>query len=98
MSSKDNSFFIVQSVVKGGRKHIEITFDTLIFQKTEKPFDWYKHLRLDKSLASKIRRGVIIPPKWLRIKIADYFSVDTTAIWYSQEMILTDKYDKEDGT
>lgn len=89
-NSRDSPFFIAVSVVKSGRRHIEITFDTLIFQKRERPFDWYKSLELDKSLASKIRRGVIIPPRWLRIKIADYFSVDTNAIWYSQEMLLVD--------
>jgi hypothetical protein len=87
---QDSSFFITQSVEKGGRRHIEITFDTLIFQKRERPFDWYKVLGLDKSIGSKIKRGVIIPPRWLRIKIADYFSVDTSAIWYNQEMLLAD--------
>ena len=86
----DQPFFIAQSVVKGGRKHIQITFDTLIFQRKERPFDWYKKLDLDKSLGSKIRRGFIIPPRWLRIKIADYFGVDTSMIWYSAEMVLTD--------
>ncbi|KKN00294.1 hypothetical protein LCGC14_1139170 [marine sediment metagenome] len=89
-NSKDSPFFIREGVEKGGRRHIEITFDTLIFQRREKPFDWYKELELDKSLASKIRRGVIIPSKWLRIKIADYWNIDTSTIWFSEEMILVD--------
>ncbi len=94
---KGKPFFIAQSVEKGGRRHIEITFDTLIFQKREKPFDWYQDetLKLDKSIASKIRRGVIIPPRWLRIKISNYFDVDTSAIWYSQEMLLADREKNE---
>jgi len=91
MENSSKPFFIAQSVVKSGRKHIEITFDTLIFQKKERPFDWYKNLELDKSLGSKIRRGIILPPRWLRIKIADYFSVDTSAIWYSEEMLIADE-------
>ncbi len=86
----NNPSFLTHTVVKGGRRHIEISFDTLIFQRGERPFDWYKFLYLDKSVASKIKRGKIIPPKWLRIKIANYFSVDTSAIWFSQEMILAD--------
>lgn len=89
-NSEGKPFFVAQSVEKGGRKHIEISFDTLILQRREKPFDWYKHLDLDKSIASKIRRGVIIPPKWLRIKISNYFDVDTSAIWFAQEMLLAD--------
>lgn len=89
--SKSKNFFLAHSVEKGGRKHIEITFDTLILQKREKPFDWYKNLGLDKSIGSKVRRGVIIPPKWLRIQISDYFNVDTSAIWYAQEMLLADE-------
>jgi len=88
--------FLIHSVEKGGRRHIEITFDTLIFQRRERPFDWYKNLELDKSIASKIRRGIIIPPRWLRIKIADYFKVDTSTIWYSQEMLITDEGEKNE--
>ncbi len=89
-TSKDSPIFLNNTVDKGGREHIEITFDTLILQRREKPFDWYKNLDLDKSIASKIRRGIIIPPRWLRIKISDYFNVDSSTIWYSQEMLIID--------
>lgn len=88
--SQKQPIFLAETVVKGGRNHVRIAFDTLIFQKRERPFDWYKNLGLDKSQASKIRRGVIVPPRWLRIKIADYFKVDSSTIWFPFEMILAD--------
>lgn len=86
----ESNLFLAHTVEKRGKRHIEITFDTLILQKRERPFDWYKSLELDKSYSSKIRRGVIIPPRWLRTKIANYFGVDSTTIWFASEMILAD--------
>jgi len=75
-----------EGVVKGCYEPIEIRFQTLINSKCEAPFDWYKSLGLDKSNASRIRRGLIIPPQWLRIKIAHYFETDSSTIWKIQDM------------
>lgn len=86
-NSSDNSFFMEEGVENGGSKLIEIKFETLTNAKCKRPFDWYKDLELDKSYASKIRRGIIIPPKWLRIKIAQYFGVDSLTIWNYSEKI-----------
>ena len=81
--NQDNSFFIQKKVGKRGDTLIETRFDTLIKANCERPFDWYKDksLELDKSDASKIRRGIIIPPIWLQIKIAQYFKTDSATIW-----------------
>lgn len=73
-------------VEKGGYTPIEIRFETLINTHCEAPFDWYKDLQMDKSYASKIRRGLIIPPKWLRIKIAQYFKTDSATIWTTKDL------------
>ncbi len=87
----------IRGVVKSGYAPIEIRFQTLINASCEAPFDWYKDLGLDKSYASKIRRGLIIPPVWLRIKIAQYFKTDSSTIWriqdldYIKELIKTQK-------
>jgi len=83
--STDSSFFCPQGVEKSGKAPsympIQIRMETLINQKCDRPFDWYHELDLDKSYASKIRRGLLIPPKWLRIKIAQYFGTDSATIW-----------------
>lgn len=79
-NSQEN-FFCEDVVEKGGYRPIEQSFEDLILRNGERPFDWYKDLDLDKSYASKIRRGLIIPPLWLRRKIAKHFKTDSSAIW-----------------
>jgi hypothetical protein len=66
---------------------IEKRFETLLLERGLKWSDCYNSegLRLDKSYASKIRRGVITPPRWLKIKIAKFFGVDTSVIWGENE-------------
>lgn len=78
----------VQGVGKRGREYIEHCFDVLILKKLDKPFSWYqdKTISLDKSDASKIRRGLVIPPLWMRLKIAKYFEVDSTLIWRLEDL------------
>jgi len=65
---------------------IEIRFMALINAKCEAPYDWYKDLGIDRSDASKIRRGLLIPQEWLRIKIAHYFETDSSTIWKVQDL------------
>ena len=89
LSSNENNDGI--GVVKSGGRAIEIRFRALIERGCEAPFDWYKDLGLDKSYASKVRRGLIIPPGWLRIKIAQYFKTDSSTIWKIPEIISADK-------
>ena len=86
MTSKDPSIFLSKGVGKSGREYIENTFEILILKKCDKPFDWYKELDLDKSDASKIRRGLMIPPLWLRLKISAYFGIDSTALWRFEDL------------
>lgn len=87
-NSKDKPFFIGEAVGKRGREYIETAFDVLILKKGDRPFDWYQDpsISIDKSDASKIRRGLIIPPLWLRLKISAYFDVDSTTIWRFEDM------------
>jgi len=95
--NKDNSFFCIEEVEKGGYEPISIRFETLINAHCEAPFDWYKDLDLDKSYASKVRRGLIIPPKWMRIKIAQYFKVDSATIWTAQDLPYIKRIIKTQG-
>ena len=98
-NSTENDFFLHRAVGNGvivaSYKPIEIRFETLINANCEKPFDWYKYFDLNKSYASKIRRGLIIPPKWLRIKIAQYFKTDSATIWTNSDLPYIRKILKE---
>lgn len=86
-NSSDKSFFCHEAVDMGGRSAIEVRFETLIASHCDLPYTWYKELGIDKSLASKIRRGLIIPFREWRIKIANYFSVDSSTIWTAQDIL-----------
>lgn len=91
LDNKDNSsaspFFCSKVVGKGWRSPIEIRFQTLVETKRECPWDWYKALGIDKGDASKIRRGLVIPFEELRIKIANYFGVDSYTIWKAEDVL-----------
>ncbi len=94
-NSEGENFFLNKGVGKSGREYIENAFDILILKKCDKPFDWYKELDLDKSDASKIRRGLLIPPLWLRLRISAYFGIDSTAIWRIEDLLYIKKLIKE---
>ena len=91
--NSNNSFFNVEGVEKRGYDTIEKRFETLLLERGLKWSDCYNHesLGLDKSLASKIRRGLIIPHHPLRIKIATFFGVDSSVIWNIPSLIQADK-------
>jgi hypothetical protein len=74
--------------VDGGCKEpIEIRFETLTLKNKEKPYTWYKKMKYDKGFASKVRRGLLIPKKEDRIKIASYFQTDSGNIWMPEEIV-----------
>lgn len=86
--SENEASFLNDKVGKSGGEHIEKCFETLVLKKGDRPFDWYQSegISLDKSEASKIRRGLLIPPLWLRLKISKYFGCDSTMIWRIEDM------------
>jgi hypothetical protein len=75
-----------ERVYDGCKNPIEIIFETLFLQRGEKPYTWYKTLGYDKSFASLVRRGLLIPKYEDRIKISKYFKVDSSAIWRVKDM------------
>jgi len=85
-TSKNKTFFLIKGVDDSCKNPIEIIFDTLIYERGEKPYDWYKTLMYDKGFASKVRRGLLIPKLEDRIKIAKYFKTDSTAIWRIKDL------------
>jgi len=80
----------IDEVGMSGIAHIKITFDALInqdvFENNRDSTNWYKSLGIDKSDASKYRRGLMIPSHDLRLKISAYFKTDSTSIWKIQDM------------
>jgi len=78
---KDKPFFIAEGVGESWKEAIEIRFNALIEQRREKLWEWYQKIGLDKADASRIKRGLIIPNQAWKIKIAQYFGVDSTTIW-----------------
>ena len=85
--STDKVFFSPVAVGDSRVSPIGFRFETLIASHCELPYDWYKALGIDKSDASKIRRGLVIPFREWRIKIANYFGVDSTTIWTAHDII-----------
>jgi len=86
-NNTSQNFFLAEGVEKGIQKPIEHRFDVLLKERGIKWADAYNEIGLNKSYASKIRRGLIIPPLWMRIKIAQFFKVDTSVIWREPEII-----------
>jgi len=86
-NSTSKTFFSTEGVGNRGNNAIEIRFETLIASKCDLPWDWYKDLGIDKSDASKIRRGLLIPAREWRIRIANYFKVDSSTIWKARDIV-----------
>lgn len=38
-------------------------------------------MKSTKDFFSRVRRGLIIPPLFMRVRIADFFKVDSAVIW-----------------
>ncbi len=81
------NFFLEGGVGKGGRDSIEIRFKAVLEALREKWADVYNELGWDKSWASKVRRGLVIPPEWQRIQLAKRLKIDSTVIWKVQDII-----------
>lgn len=95
-NSKTQDFFLNIEVEAGCDAHIEDRFKTLIESRGETTYDWYKALDMDKAYASRIRRGIVIPPSWVRIRIARYFGVDSSVLWKASEIVSANKLKESD--
>ena len=85
--STNPNFFLREGVEKGCRG-IRERIDQRLNERVKKWADVYSDLRMDKARASRIRNGIIIPPQWLRIKIAERLEIDSSVIW---NLIFPDK-------
>ena len=76
----NKGFFSREGVGKGWRS-IRQRIDQRLNERGEKWSAIYNDLKLDKATASRIRNGIIIPPQWMRIRIAERLEIDSSIIW-----------------
>lgn len=77
---KDN-FFLVDGVENCCNPHLKVIFETLLLQKKIKQQELADSLGLDKAYISRMVNGLSIPPLRVRLKVAEFFGVDSVLIW-----------------
>ena len=68
------------------RNNIKTIFETLLLQKKCKQQDLADYLNVDKAYVSRMVHGLQIPPLRIRLKVAEFFLVDSCLIWRSGEV------------
>jgi hypothetical protein len=79
--NKDSDFFCVKGIENCCYPHLRNTFDVLLLQKKVKQQELADFLHLDKAYVSRMCNGLEIPPLRIRLKVAEFFSVDSVLIW-----------------
>jgi len=90
-NSPSEPFFCDEGVKKGLDSPTRHRFDAILNEHGWKWSDIYSDIQLSKCYASQIRNGHLIPPEWLRVKIATKLQVDTSVLWKVPELITADK-------
>jgi hypothetical protein len=80
-SQTTNDFFNVHGVENSCYAHLRTTFDVLLLQKKVKQQELANFLGLDKAYISRMCNGLTIPPLAIRLKVAQFFGVDSVLIW-----------------
>ena len=68
------------------RNDIKTIFETLLLQKKCKQQDLADYLNVDKAYVSRMVHGIQIPPLRIRLKVAEFFNVDSCLIWRNGEV------------
>jgi len=79
--NKGSSFFLTNGVESNCNKPLRVIFDTLLLNKKAKQQDLADYLGMDKAFISRICNGIEIPSLRIRLKIAEFFGVDSALIW-----------------
>lgn len=79
--TSDDKIIQPSEVSYSSQLQIQETFRTLLLQKKVKQKDLGYFLGLSKASTSRIVNGKQIPELRVRLKIAEYFAVDTSLIW-----------------
>jgi len=75
------NFFLVKGVEVCCYPHLKSIFDTLLLQKKVRQQQLADFLGLDKAYISRMVNGLCIPPLRVRLKVAEFFGVDSVLIW-----------------
>lgn len=79
--TSSQNFFLDNGVEDCCYPHLKIIFKTLLLQKKIKQQELADHLQLDKAYISRMVNGRSIPPLRVRLKVAEFFGVDSVLIW-----------------
>lgn len=90
----DNDIFL-NSAVKKGLGTIRQRLDTLLESRGEKWADVYNDLGWNKSFASIVHNGLLIPPLWQRVAVAKRMNVDSSVIWKVPEIVSAEMLEAE---
>lgn len=63
---------------------IRIRIDTLLHERGLKWADVYKKAGWNKTFASLVRNGVIIPQLWQRVALCKVLEIDSSVIWVEE--------------
>ncbi len=94
-NSEGEHFFLDVGVESGCENPLRIIFDTLLLQKKCSQQDLADSLGFDKAFISRICNGKEIPVLKTRLKIAEFFGVDSSLIWRYQDLLYIKKLIKE---
>ncbi len=68
-------------------------FETILIDRGIKWSDVYKKFGYDKAFASRIKRGIIIPKRKIRVKIAKEMNSDSLVFWRDEDLIMVYKWE-----
>jgi len=77
----NTNFFLNTEVERGFEKDIRTIFKTLLSQKKSIQQELADFCGVHKSYISKVVNGIYTPDLIMKLKIADFFDVDTRVIW-----------------
>jgi plasmid maintenance system antidote protein VapI len=96
-SYADSPFFNVHGVEVCCFSHLRNTFDVLLLQKKVKQQELADYLGIDKAYVSRMCNGLTIPPLTVRLKVAQFFGVDSVLIWRVSKIQSADKLKVENA-
>src|SRR3989338_4525829 len=86
---ENNTFLQKNSLEEVDRRckgDIYCIFQTLFLQRKSKQQDLADYLAVNKAYVSRMTHGIQIPPLRIRLKVAEFFSVDSCLIWRDFEI------------
>ena len=84
-NSSDPNFFLDNKVEGSCNHDLYNRFQTLLLQKKCKQQDLADYCGLDKAYISRVVHGIYIPILRIKLKIAEFFGVDSRLIWQEDE-------------